>query len=85
MFRFALVLQSRRRVQHRLDDGVAEQPGLGMDDVAVAADDAREGDDVGWLRWTKARQVEMGDRGLRSRGDSLWSLRAKGSPTTQLR
>ena len=51
-----------RRVQHGLDHGMAEQPGLGMHHRAVAADHARQRDHVGVVRRPQHRDVEMRER-----------------------
>ena len=37
-------------MHHRIDDGMAEQPGFGVRIVAVAANDPRQGNHVGIVR-----------------------------------
>ncbi len=52
--------EAGRRVQHGIDGGMAEQPGLGMRPLAVAADDPRQGDHVGLLRRLQHGDAQMG-------------------------
>lgn len=54
-------------MHHGLDHGVAEQPGLGMGDGAIAPNDTRERDHIRVVSGSQDRDGEMGKRELESR------------------